>query len=648
MTREQWNYWLVFARGEKKSRLSKKDNTEKRINESESTAGASAHHSSASAKIFGNTQTSQLVNNLLNRNVFSVQSEGPKSSPKLQRRQLKLQDDGVHSASQLHEAKFSDDHVAFYRSKSPRHGPKQKKSNENSTRPQSAPRLRSSQRDNTMCIDSDSGRIAFKTPVRIEEIKNGKVRVSPQKQKETNSQCNSDVFSAIMDPNRLDLSVKREIKNDKTRDSPQKPKETSLRNNSDIFSSILMDPNRLDLSEKQVSKAPQVQTPYVMQQPPPAPSLGTKSQNSSPVNSNKRASPFKHNRSVNRPSASNHDDFHQQLYTMSNSKKSHPPEIVYKSQTYDIEKEENIKIVESESESRRGYQHVSPSTIAAAKASTLRIESAYAAAECMRASLQADSEKSSNGNSKKAENALTMLDMMMKSLEKSKVSLKDILSPSGAEVEVEDATYQHQAQKVKQSHNSRRSLSTRDGSVGSAASEQRSVEAYFDQENISDDSSYSTQSKPNDAAPKDYSFTPGMETLRTAELSGGLDERWDNVDGTPDGYGLRSSQPLASPDRQFKSSLMDSSSSLRGYARKSDFHELTRPTRTSTFEEQESRRGSVNVHGDEAAHAISRYRERKAKKGSRVVSSPRVWRICLSIGPLTRVRFKSFVGIEDC
>ena len=342
---------------------------------------------------------------------------------------------------------------------------------------------------------------------------------------------------------------------------------------------------------------------------------------------------------------------------------------------------------------------MSPTAIAAAKASALRIDSAYAAAECMKASLRADVDNLTEEESNKSATTMAMLDVMMKSLEKSKVSLNDILhSPekekesvvsddSGRERRVHSDNRKHtrrrskdkrsskspdtdsyQSDDVDESNSDDRSGSYTYNTTRHQEQEQEPSHHKHHHQDIESSGSHwdgrsSTGGKKKPTTRNGYaSHTPEMQMLRTNELnsssSGGLEDRWDDdtQDQTPFGRYSTSKRGYydSSPTRVYKSSLLESSGadSNTNTATNADFRELQRfekstggCTDENHCEQDPLNNTTSSGNRNMAAAVVARYKQGKAGQPAQNLV-PRVWRICLSQGPLLKVSLVFFAQIN--
>ena len=461
------------------------------------------------------------------------------------------------------------------------------------------------------------------------------------------------------------------------------------------------------------SQADPIQTPFFMQQSS-APSSAVPRRNSGPPHTQgasakpqkkDRASPFIHNKLVNQPMIGDSDNFRHQLYNhshMQSIKKSplHPPEVIYKSppqegkpQTQSHSKSTEDRFSSSNfipddfsTEFQEDEGGMSPSAIAAAKASALRIDSAYAAAECMKASLQAEVDSLSPEDTNKTETTMAMLDVMMKSLEKSKLSLDDIIpSPAkeecrskGSESSGGDSrgrgkpsrrSKQHQHQHTNYQDrgggDSEDDASNSDDNKYSNRQQDQEergalLQSHRRRNNRGRDKGWPSSGTKSKSTPRaNYGSpapSPDMDMLRTNELhslsnsSEGGEERWDhdedNMDQMPFGQFSTSHRGHydSSPNRVYTSTLLEESSGGafgQTTVSKADFSELKRFGKsTDRHGDEQEHLSSSNAtsagNRNVAAAVVARYN--KSKSGQPAQGEvPRVWRICLSQGPLLKV-----------
>lgn len=692
MTREQWNDWLVYARSEKKSR------------QALSTPAAPPAYKIASIK---NSTPSRFVQDIirsgdsrrrspasdLHQSESASSSDAPKSplaeTPKAPLRRYELDEGIALSSSNPPPPPPSEDLVKFSRSKTPPSMEKNRPTASSNprvapTRPSSAPRLRG--RANVTA----PGGISCGTPRRFDETKlKGHNMETPTTRLSSPSAGRLPSPSASTSPTRARSQSPERGRRDRGRHSPRfdRPSgdfdrsigDMGLGNSNGSNNSSSGRGNLLDPFSSS-SAAPPIQMPFVMGEPP-APSMRKHVSSSGDVFSTSvkkdPAKPFVHKKNVNQPALGDQDNFRHQLFHHTHSTKStvHPPEVVYKSPPPDVKPTPEVPshgkrtedlfsssnfIPEDTSTEYQDDQSMSPTAIAAAKASALRIDSAYAAAECMKASLKAEVESDDNS---KASTTMAMLDVMMKSLEKSKVSLNEILhSPdkdkgslasSGGSREGDD---QHSGKKASQSRRHERKKSPQYYSDDNESNSDDRNEQYGRSNDHKKHGSRSrnglASSKPRNAY---GSPSPDMSLLRTNELGGGsLDDRWDNNDNDDINsipFGAFSSSKrgfydsVASPNRVYKSSLLESSApfGFENTATKSDFNELQRFGKslgnTSSPEGDVDAMNNTTSSGNmnKTAAVVARFKQSKSGQPAKL-ETPRVWRICLSQGPLLKVR----------
>ena len=656
MTGEQWASWLAYARSEKKKRML-----------TSSSSKLSEDLSVEKNRPGFDKKTSQLVDRLLKTNSImskknddmanstrslkdsSAGGDLPESPNASRRKDSPRQYDlteGIAFANINPAISKMDDRIPLTRSKTPPSMEKNRPTasmnpRANPVRPSSAPRLRGGR------IENVPGGVSCSAPLRYDDMKERKDKKSPVKL------FSSNFPPPLQEPGHLSRSG-----------GSTKDENHSSSNNNNDSDSIYPD---LNMSS---SRAAPIQTPFFTQRSAPTPST----RNSSPkcdfdhvpkvrsVSPPKRdpSSPFAHEKSLNQPSMAFSGNYRHQLYHHSLSKKSnsHPPEIVYKPQSAEKPTPKSTQekfwnpdtFQEDFPVDLKNRRSMSPTAVASAKASALRIDSAYAAAECMKASLKAEGEKSKSKNeSSKVATTIAMLDVMMNSLEKSRLSLDDILRFSKEE---KDSVMTSEFSEVSSPHESDNRKQHR------KTHQERRNNAHDDESDSDDRSSFSRNfdvqsnriptSVKNSGCQNGFeNQTPEMELLRTQELdnSRSLEDRWnsDNFDQTPHGKFLTSGRGSyeSTPMRTYKSTLIDETHNT---ITKADFNELHRfdnfdSSAAAGIDEIEQSRINGTSSSDNknvAAAAVARYKNSKSVSSTRN-HIPRVWRICLSQGPLLKV-----------
>ena len=705
MTPEQWNSWLVYARTEKKSRQAESDTPRPpsayKIANVANATPSSRVQSLIHAGVGGEKRSRTPSDRHRSDKPMST-TRAPKSplaethKAPLQRHEL---DEGIAFASNNVPPPPSEDRIAFSRTKSPPSMDKNRPASSSKlraapTRPSSAPRLRG--RANA----TDPSGVVCGTPRRFDELKlKGLNKGTPSTRLAQDSETQSYARPRSQSPDRGrgDGSRYGRDQDRHVNNLERSFGDTGLGNSHGSSGSSNSSGNsRFKPLDHRTSStaAPAIQTPFFMDGPSPAPELRKHTTHYDvrprPPKSDDPAKAFVHNKQVNQPLLGDPDNFRHQLYNHSHSSKStlHPPEVVYKSPPQDLKPashshSQNNKITANKSHSNRTedlfrscnfipddcsteYQDdssMSPTAIAAAKASALRIDSAYAAAECMKASLKAEG---NSDDSSKVATTMAMLDVMMKSLEKSKHSLNDILhSPDkGRESTINSSNsgenYSQQSEKDTHSDIKKHRSPIYHNDEGSMSDDSSEKYVYNDRhekqrKSRKDEKSQGTkelETSGKSKKPSRNSYgspSPNMSLLKTNELNGSMEDRWDNdddvdINSIPFGGFSTSKRGYydASPTRVFKSSLVDpfGATDFDNTASKSDFKELQRfgVKQSSPNADENDPLNNTTSSGNRNTTAAVVARFKKGKSGQPTqIETPRVWRVCLSQGPLLKV-----------